>query len=154
MQARGQMARKLMEKKQEKQDSSPAANPDASEKQQKKRASIERIRSREAKYLAGRPQPSNYCCIAKHYIRFGDCCFRISRTQAFENFILSVIVSASFLISLETYNRLEGNRLIHLLDKIILGIFTMEVVLKVMGETLRPWMYFIGSVAFLTCYCC
>jgi hypothetical protein len=146
MQARGHMASKLMEQRQEQRGTNPAEKPCMSEKEQKKRESLERIRSQEAKYMAGRPQPSNCWYITKQYIRFGDCCFHISRTPAFENFILSIIVTASILSSLETYNRMEGNRFIHLVDNIILAIFTLEAGLKFVGETLRPWMYFIGSV--------
>jgi hypothetical protein len=97
-----------------------------------------------AEYMSSRSKPENYSGIVRMYIKLGDRCYILTKTQAFENFILGVIVVASIMISLETYKRLEGHPAIALVDYIILSFFTMEVVFKILGETLHPWVYFTG----------
>jgi hypothetical protein len=127
---------------------SPEEESEAAEKvreaAESKRLSVERIDNEHAAYMAKRSQASQYTGLARMYINMGDYCYHITKLAVFENFILFVIVVASITISVETYEALEGNAVIGMIDQIILGCFTMEVVLKIFGETFRPWMYFVG----------
>jgi hypothetical protein len=138
MQARAHLAARIIKKQHEDHDATQQKLPQTV-------TAVLRDKQYE-EYLANRVQASHYSGLVQLYVRMGDSCFQFSRAQAFENFILLVIVVASLLIALETYDELEGNSAIYAFDQIILAIFTLEVILKVLGETLRPWMYFMGSV--------
>lgn len=69
---------------------------------------------------------------------------RLAESGPFQNFITFVIVFAGVLVGLETnaafVARHEG--IIHLLDKVILGIFAAEIVVKMVAEGARPWRFF------------
>ena len=65
-------------------------------------------------------------------------------SKLFSSFIIGVIVFAGILVGLETFPEIaerHGSTL-HFLDKLILGIFTAEVILKMAAEKSRPWRYF------------
>lgn len=69
---------------------------------------------------------------------------KIAESKQFQNFITVVILLAGVLVGIETYPRvleLHGD-LLHLFDKIILGIFVVEVLVKMGAEGKRPWRYF------------
>ena len=69
---------------------------------------------------------------------------RIVESKSFNRFIILVIVAAAVLIGLETSPDLvqRHGHLLHLLDKIILGIFTIEIILKMAAHGKQPWRYF------------
>lgn len=77
-------------------------------------------------------------------MRLSEIFRQITHHRAFERFILGVIIFAAILVGLETsidFMAQYGN-LIHLLDKVVLAIFTIEVVLKLIALSPRPWDYF------------
>lgn len=69
---------------------------------------------------------------------------RITTSKWFTSLIIGVIVLAGFLVGVETFPSMmeKYSDLLHTLDKIVLGIFTLEVVLKIAAEKKRPWRYF------------
>jgi len=69
---------------------------------------------------------------------------RIANSRAFSSFIVGVIVFAGVLVGFETFPEVMARYgdFLHFLDKIVLGIFTAEVVLKMAAEKTRPWRYF------------
>ncbi|MGC6424612.1 MAG: ion transporter [Lentimonas sp.] len=69
---------------------------------------------------------------------------RIVDSKLFSSFIIGVIAFAGVVVGIETFPELlrEHGKLIHTLDKLILGIFTIEVILKMAAEKTRPWRYF------------
>jgi voltage-gated sodium channel len=71
-------------------------------------------------------------------------CQKVTRAKWFQNFITGVIVFAAVLVGLETNEAIVSQHLhvIHALDKIVLGVFTLEIVLKMIAEAPRPWRFF------------
>ena len=69
---------------------------------------------------------------------------RIVSSTYFTSFIVSVIVFAGILVSVETFPEIATQHAasIHLLNNIVLAIFTLEVVLKITAEKAQPWRYF------------
>jgi voltage-gated sodium channel len=72
---------------------------------------------------------------------------RIVESRGFNRFIILVIVAAAVLIGLETSSKLmhSHGHLLHLFDKIILGIFTIEALMKIASHGKRPWRYFLDG---------
>ena len=71
-------------------------------------------------------------------------CQRIAAAPAFQNFILGIILLAGVVVGMQTYEDFEAEHhdLLTLLDRIILGIFVLEVVIKIIAEGKTPWNYF------------
>lgn len=71
-------------------------------------------------------------------------CKRIAESKWFSNFILGVILAAGVVVGLQTYKQFEIDHrvLLTALDNIILGIFVIEVVIKIIAEGKRPQNYF------------
>ena len=71
-------------------------------------------------------------------------CKRISEAQWFTNFILGVILVAGVVVGLQTYKQFEADHreLLHALDTIILGIFVLEVAIKIIAQGRSPLNYF------------
>ncbi|HMY10546.1 MAG TPA: ion transporter [Turneriella sp.] len=69
---------------------------------------------------------------------------QIASSRFFQNFITVVIVLASMLVGIETYPEIEKqyHKLLHTLDLLIIGIFTLEVVIKIGAEGRHPLRYF------------
>lgn len=69
---------------------------------------------------------------------------RIAESTAFQSVVTFVIVFAGVLVGLETdaafVQRYEG--VLHALDKLILGIFVLEIAVKMGAEGKTPWRYF------------
>jgi voltage-gated sodium channel len=65
----------------------------------------------------------------------------------FQNFITGTILAASVLVGAETFPDLAHAHhvLFKLLDSVILGIFAVEIIVKVGAEGGRPWRYFLDS---------
>jgi voltage-gated sodium channel len=65
---------------------------------------------------------------------------KIAAARYFQNFITIVIVLASVLVGVETYPEMEKqyHRLLHTLDLLIIGMFTLEVVIKIGAEGRHP----------------
>ena len=60
-------------------------------------------------------------------------------------FIISVIGVASVLVGVQTYDGMEDNPVVIALDLVILGIFTLEIMMKIVAEGMRPYRYFTGA---------
>ncbi|MFT4587638.1 MAG: voltage-gated sodium channel [Candidatus Binatia bacterium] len=71
-------------------------------------------------------------------------CQRIRDDRRFEPFIIFVILAAGVLVGLETSEEImaQYGRIIHVLDKIVLGIFIIEIVIKMGAELPNPGNYF------------
>ncbi|TAE76099.1 MAG: ion transporter [Bacteroidetes bacterium] len=66
---------------------------------------------------------------------------RIVNSSFFQNFMLLVILLASILVGLETYDTGLSN-FITILDRTIMLVFLIEIILKIMAEGKKPWNYF------------
>lgn len=71
-------------------------------------------------------------------------CLRLRDHRYFEPYIIAVIVAAGVLVGLETSESMvdQYGGLLHGLDKIILGIFILEILIKMGAEAPRPQNYF------------
>jgi len=71
-------------------------------------------------------------------------CKDISQAKWFTTFIFGVIILAGIVVGAQTYKAFEAEHhaLLTALDSIILGIFVLEVVIKIIAEGRRPWQYF------------
>ena len=71
-------------------------------------------------------------------------CRSIADSGLFQNFILATIVFAGVLIGVQTYGDQvsEYENLLNLADSIILGIFAIEVVVKMLGLGPKYLSYF------------
>ncbi len=71
-------------------------------------------------------------------------CKRISKSRAFQIFVIAAIVFSSLLIGLETYPgmMLRYGKTILLLDKIVLALFTFEIAIKMIARGRNPRLYF------------
>lgn len=69
---------------------------------------------------------------------------RVVESAWFHYFITGVIVLAGALVGIETSPAIvEGHgATLHLLDRVILGVFVLELVIKLIAEGRRPWRYF------------
>ena len=69
----------------------------------------------------------------------------IAEDNRFSNFIIGVILFAGVLVGVQTYPELEQewHTPLHLLDKVILWIFVLEIAIKMGGEGSKPWRYFL-----------
>ena len=71
-------------------------------------------------------------------------CQRVGGAKWFQPFIVAVILAAGVLVGLETYPELNQRygSLFRLLDRLILGIFVVEIVLKIGAHGRQPWRFF------------
>ncbi|MDF3069036.1 MAG: Ion transport protein [Polyangiaceae bacterium] len=69
---------------------------------------------------------------------------RIAHSSAFQYFITLVIVLAGALVGFETSPAIvaEHGDLLHALDRLVLGVFVVEIIVKLAAEGSRPWRYF------------
>jgi voltage-gated sodium channel len=72
--------------------------------------------------------------------RFG----RIVGSARFQHFVTGVILLAAILVGLETSPSLveRYGHVLHALDRLVLGIFVLEIALKLGAEGTRPWRFF------------
>lgn len=69
---------------------------------------------------------------------------KIIESKWFQNFIILVILSAGVVVGLETYPSVMQDYadVLHILDKLILFIFVVEIILKMGAKGSKPWEYF------------
>ncbi|HEY3495618.1 MAG TPA: ion transporter [Polyangiaceae bacterium] len=69
---------------------------------------------------------------------------RVVHSERFQHFITAVILLAAVLVGLETYPSIVARHgtVLHLLDRLIVGIFVLEIAMKMGAEGARPWRYF------------
>jgi len=74
-------------------------------------------------------------------------CKAISNNRWFQNAIVVAILIAGVLVGISTYQdfSIRYEAVLELLNKIILGIFVVEVVVKLIAEGKKPWLYFTDS---------
>jgi voltage-gated sodium channel len=71
-------------------------------------------------------------------------CYKLSRSNFFNQFIIGTILLAGIVVGTQTYKEFakENAAVLHFLDQIILGIFTVEALIKILAEGNRPLNYF------------
>jgi voltage-gated sodium channel len=81
----------------------------------------------------------------KRPFRLSEFLRAIAEAPMFQNLITLVIIVAAVLVGIETYPKLhhEYATVLHIGDKIILGIFIGEAVVKIGAEGSKPWRYFM-----------
>ncbi|MCT4698455.1 MULTISPECIES: ion transporter [Tenacibaculum] len=69
---------------------------------------------------------------------------KISNSKWFQNFVTTAILIAGVLVGLATYEKfsVRHENILELLNQIILGIFILEIIIKVLAEGNKPWLYF------------
>lgn len=69
---------------------------------------------------------------------------KIAESKWFGNFVTIAILIAGVLVGMATYPEFSERHagILDLLNKIILGIFIVEIVVKMLAEGKKPWMYF------------
>lgn len=72
------------------------------------------------------------------YLWLARQCRKITLSSAFQNTITGCILAASLLVGMSTAPNLESNLVLKILDLIILGVFTLEVFLKIIAEGFKP----------------
>jgi len=76
--------------------------------------------------------------------RFAGACRRIADSSRFQALIISVIVANAVVLGLETYDSLDDEigGLLHTLNNVFLGTFTVEITIRVLGYGRRPQDFF------------
>ncbi len=71
-------------------------------------------------------------------------CRKVSKANWFSNFILIIIGIAAVVVGMQTYKafELKHRTILDLLDSVILGIFVLEVIIKIVAEGKKPMNYF------------
>ena len=74
-----------------------------------------------------------------------EACKRITGHPWFNRFIIAVILLAGIHVGIETYKEFAQRHhiVLNAIDRIILGIFVLEILLKVIAHGNRPWRYFL-----------
>ncbi|MFT5822195.1 MAG: voltage-gated sodium channel [Crocinitomix sp.] len=74
-------------------------------------------------------------------------CKSIAEAKAFQNFVTIAIIIAGILVGIATYGEFAAKHapLLDVLNKIILGIFIVEILVKLIAEGNRPWRYFLDA---------
>lgn len=69
---------------------------------------------------------------------------KVAQSPTFQHFILGVIVLAGILVGIETYPSIMDRYgyWLHRLDQLIIGIFVVEILIKIGAEGRRPWRFF------------
>jgi voltage-gated sodium channel len=70
---------------------------------------------------------------------------RLAHSARFQGFVTAVILFAAVLVGLETSPELVSRfgGLLHALDRVVLGVFVLELVIKIGAEGRRPWRFFL-----------
>lgn len=69
---------------------------------------------------------------------------QISESELFQNFVTITILIAGVLVGIATYEKfsIKHENILELLNKIILGIFILEIIVKILAQGNKPWLYF------------
>lgn len=72
----------------------------------------------------------------------------IAESKLFQRSIIGVIVFAALLVGLETYPDIYAKykSLFHSLDLVIQGIFTVEILIRILAYGKRPFQFFTSSI--------
>ena len=66
----------------------------------------------------------------------------IAQSAWFQRLILLTILIAGALVGVETYPQFQHFSVLHVLDRVVLFIFVIEIVVKMGAEGRQPWRYF------------
>ncbi len=71
-------------------------------------------------------------------------CKSISKSKWFQNLITIAIIIAGVLVGIATYPKFSSKHenILELLNQIILWIFILEIIIKIIAEGRKPWLYF------------
>ncbi|WP_106794348.1 ion transporter [Aquimarina sp. Aq78] len=71
-------------------------------------------------------------------------CKSISKSKWFQNLVTIAILVAGVLVGIATYPKFSSKHeiVLEVLNEIILGVFIIEIVVKVIAEGRKPWLYF------------
>ena len=101
--------------------------------------------------MTGRSQGENHLVASGrelisgyHAAMIATSCMRITESAVFRRFIIAVILLAAVVVGLETDRGLMERHggLLHAIDRIILGVFVVEILLKLAAKAPRPQRYF------------
>jgi voltage-gated sodium channel len=141
---------------------SKEAEPDVEEEQRTRRQSIEDARLAEALFIAGtvfnclqhsltplvflgRPRVEDFSGSSRSYVQLGDLVHKnITTKPEFEAFFQIMIGIMCVLMGIETYLTEEGHPAVDGLMLLLVVFFTLEVLLKIVAESTKPWRYFFG----------
>ena len=76
------------------------------------------------------------------YQRLAEKASALANHPTFVNFITIIIILAGVLVGMQTFEEFEDDATLNVIDAIVLGIFTFEVILKFVAEEFAPWNYF------------
>jgi voltage-gated sodium channel len=68
-----------------------------------------------------------------------------THSKAFNYLILLVIIIAGVNVGVQTYPSMATNPILTILDEVILIMFSIECILKILAEGLKPWVYWTGK---------
>ena len=88
---------------------------------------------------------STFATALAYYLKFAEWCKFIWQHNYFSTYMFTCIGCAGIVVGLETYPSLATNPILVVMDKVILYSFLSEILLKMIGEGLRPWNYFINA---------
>jgi hypothetical protein len=88
--------------------------------------------------------PDDYSGCLRWYLILCKSSKMVCESEWFNYTILGVIIVAGINIGLQTYPQLSSMPLFEILDSVILTVFSMEALLKILSEGLRPFIYFTG----------
>ena len=70
---------------------------------------------------------------------------KVALDDTFNGFILIVIIIAGVLVGVQTYDGMEFDPTVNLIDFIVLICFCVECLLKIFAEGLAPWRFWTGK---------
>jgi len=81
---------------------------------------------------------------ADFFFHLSSIMYLVTQSTIFNQIILFFICVAAIMVGVQSYDSLEYNRGVLVVDWIILVVFTFEVVAKILSEGKKPWRYFTG----------
>ena len=80
-----------------------------------------------------------------NYEKFGQRAEYFRDSNGFTSFVLGCIVVAGVLVGLQTYDDLDSSSLLMSIDDFILAVFCFEIIVKIIAESSRPWLFLTGD---------
>jgi voltage-gated sodium channel len=115
----------------------------AEEQRIQKRQSILQLKLAEDSFIADRPQAADHSGWKKSFVELGDYIYNNVTTKAeFEAFFQMLIAIMCVLMGIETYLTEDGHPVLDALMMTLVVFFTLEVVLKFLAESIKPWRFF------------
>jgi voltage-gated sodium channel len=88
--------------------------------------------------------PMEFSDLLRPYIYLANVCHSMTKNPLFELFVMTMVVLACLLVGCQTYPALEHLQILAILESFVLGVFCVEIILKIVAEGIEPWKYFIG----------